>query len=1611
MSSTLEHRGSVHVCTNNINITNKVIQHLYQKHCNQAQTIQKGVCSVDVNRQFIIVGSDEYVHAIFDPQGLTVEKTVTNFGRPSFCPKEGSTGPLLDRGSTTPPDDTIIRDMKTKLEQQLKTFEDNVNKLVKQCGDITDPADTDKLQVLQQLKANNESKKKETKTMLAQLKTLQDNKTSKEARRITYDTLHKQLYEAPPPTELPTKDADTIQTNRNSICRNRKKIPQFFPPGLYEAMVATKLPPVCLTMEDFMNTFSPGTMQVFANVVSKGLTLEEAKPAMPVSPERFFRNNPFFPRNRIRPLVTYPAEELDGHPRFRPLYNTVLVVADADNLNIIDPDAMEFLLKLVRHEPTCEAHYFISEMQNDDTAFLTNMCDSLRVPPLRERVDVEAYDVQSGRWAPVAVVQEEKGQMLVRFKDAVIQTGRARTFTVRPNLVRRWTRCDALTSPDMLRKFLKQHGIQIEAHVHPPELRSPPEDAASGKVVVEASDKAAVRCALVEKRYGDHAHTAAVRMKLRNIIDNLQTARVHGKLLVVAGDPCVGTYATTIHGEAGGDLSVLDLDKTASWEKMRRWAAADDARPGRLIVLVRKLAQWAELSSACPTVLKRRIALYVVARSVFEQSGIPRTLGIRHVYLMGNDVRLAVLSQSGSVVPAGAFGSLGDGAPDRRFTVVTVWKYIVSSKDQRLENNHAANTEALDQWSRMDNAPTFRLAVPDLPVGPQEGPEGLGTVMDAIQFLKTVDDEERRIFPGIAYTAHAKLGPTMQTILEALERPKAENFDPARILRTCKAWSDRVNLAPLLYDRVVAALQVILNGETYRSYTSSTRRSRCDDLRRRMAVHVALLQKILRESRELQRLTLSMRRVVGRSKGARAARQVGLRSKLLVLMDEGGAVDVVKLQQNASRSAELLAHVAAKQQMLDSARRATLLELGRLWDQFGRCPRSTPFPSGRTTGTKISFVPLDHFAGKAGIYSEALAAASDFQRLHGVVTDGGRGQVLLFNDLAAVLPSGAMLRGGIFNYLENIWGNNRFKNFFFRKTLKAQLRNKKIGKKLLSSIKDLGEDKLKNLGYDNLNKLIEIASKDVGKAEKFLTSISSTALVPQAETATALVKTGGTGAATGWTAANVANTIGYGYGAYKLWQGLSDGIKQMKDVEEFNKAEIEKIDKLIEEAKDPNVIAKLKEQRQMYYNESLAAEIKKKNMKKVVKKMKQAELSLPRRNYVSMDPKMFDNQHSTLTDPNLLGVGRGKQRHVQTLRMLSEGVQVALQPDVPPRFRFDPIVGGKAKLFLMHNLEVTQTMSSKRATSYRKYMQKIRIQMAEELGKLSLGSQTKLHLKRNWGKYATGVGAIGATYAGLLPSLGTAASAVGSSLPYLALTGTAATLAGVGVLGLGLYGAKKGYEWYQNRKKANELRRQAILSGSRDHDLLRGGWGCGVGGELGLHHLLSTGIFQAEPRVHDIMAQTLLTGGATAVQNAVVYVDPQRATLDSLVRMWEKGLSMAADTSPINPPPGTLAQLFAREKNPMVETLTADRAPSYMQVLLEQSKNCTSLNKAYLKGALKTNTFRCASEAVGAAATDDKTADLVQHDVVFVGSDGRSHTILWNVNPRVRVECSVLVSG
>ena len=304
-------------------------------------------------------------------------------------------------------------------------------------------------------------------------------------------------------------------------------------------------------------------------------------------------------------------------------------------------------------------------------------------------------------------------------------------------------------------------------------------------------------------------------------------------------------------------------------------------------------------------------------------------------------------------------------------------------------------------WTRDEGAPRFQL----------EGPSGMGRVMDAMQFLRSVDDEERRAYKGMLYTVHAEKGPTMGAILQMFASPDEQNFDPERILRTCKEWSRRVNLSPVLYDRVVAAVQVILNGETYQTYVETTQRARCSDLRRMMAVQVALLQKVTREAQELARLTRYLLRTSG----------TGLPDggqQLLVLTQNGGIFDVVR--RGGSREA-LLAHVNAKQQMLDSARRSALMELSRLWNKFRQCPRSARRPGpGNASGTKVSFVPVQQFEGKEAIYAEALTAASEFQRVHGVQTDGGGGRVLLFNDLAGVTPY-AGLRGGTASESKKSW--------------------------------------------------------------------------------------------------------------------------------------------------------------------------------------------------------------------------------------------------------------------------------------------------------------------------------------------------------------------------------------------------------------------------------------------------------------------------------------------------------------------------------------------------------------------------------------------------------------
>ena len=1446
--SEIKQKGAIHICTNNTNITQNVIQKLYNKHCTAQQTIQKGVCSIDVNRQFILLGSDEYINAIFDPQSLEV----FNLNSESFC-SDTKTDP-----NTGVVSEKQIKELKNLLNTKKNTLNKNIEQLEKKLTEIT--FDVEKATVIQKLITNNKDK---IKVINKHIRTLTEtpSKKQKEVYRAAYTYVHNKG----PPMDLPTQEGESIKTNQKSICKHRKGIPSFFPKGLYEAVVATKLPPVCFTMEEFMETFSAGTMRLFANIVTNGLHVDNVGNA---DKTRFYRNNPFYPKKRIRPLVTYPPEEADRNPRFRPLYNTVLVVADADNLNTINPDSMEFLMNIVRHEPTCEAHYFVSELQNNDTYFLTNMCDSLRLPEKKSKVDIEAYDIDSGKWTPVAVVQETGDRMMVRFKQAVVQTGRTRAFSIRPSLVRKWSKCDALSSPHLLRKFLTQHNIRVVTHIEKPRLQSIKQ--IQDEPSITESDKAAVSCALQEGRFGDIAHTFAVRLKLNHIVENLKKKNIHGKMLVVAADKCLKVYADTLK-KGATDVRIMDLGKPNTWTTLKALASKkEETLLARMLVVVHKFTHWVQLSAFYPTKLKRRTAVYLVSQSAFERSGVPRTLGIRHVYLMGNDVRLAVLTQSGKV------DGLRSGAPSSRFTVVTVWKYVVSSPEGDLESNHAANTEALglhnDDMAVFSELEAWSGHSSDKPVFELEGPSGLGRVMDAMQFLRSVDEEEQRAFKGTQYTLHSKSGPTMASILARFTEANPTEFDPSDILAACKAWAVRVNLSPALYDRVVAAVQVILNGESYQAYVQTTQRVRCSNIRRQMAVQVALLQKIAREVEELAELTAYLSRSVD------GVERFSGKEQLLVLTQPGGVVDMVRVPDSHS---SLLAHMNAKQQMLDSARRSTVLELSRLWEKFRQCPHSARQP-GPGTGRKISFIPVQNLPEKEKIYSDALSAAALFQQERGVETNGGQGRVLLFNDLASVIqPYSTGIKGGYILYAK-----------------------KALQKGVASTLEQTAMNTAAK----------EVASTTLGQtAMNYGGKIINNAL----------------GVAAALTAVDVAKNL--------LWK------------DRYHQTKIKQLTEDIKKEKDPKERKKLEEERNQFYDANIKNRIEQENLIKVQKQKEKANLTIPQKSLATMPEDAFDQRYAMLSDKNLMGNGPGKDRHIKTLEYLSKGMRVELQPDIPPKFRFDPIVGKKAQLFMMHNIEQTRTMSKARANSYIKHLQYIAMRQKQEIAKKNSYNTIKNSIKDNYGRLLRGAVAFG-----LGLGLG----------PWGMLT------YGVADLAMNYISSRKA-----NKAKLTEVDRELEeqVAQRQSKQLLGGG---------NPESLLG------------ILGESVLSGGLSTLDDAIVYVDPSRISLDKLTRLWEKGLSMAETNYP----------------NGIAEIVTTS-APTYVQVLLEHSESCTQLDKSYVQGILKTKNFRCAKETNDRLIRKDKESESLGHDFIFVGKGGQSHTLLWNVGARVRVECSVLVAA
>ena len=119
-----------------------------------------------------------------------------------------------------------------------------------------------------------------------------------------------------------------------------------------------------------------------------------------------FRRMLHRPQAAYPPLATHPAEERDRQPRFRPLFNTLLVFPDADQLYAQSPDQMLRFLELVRREPTCQVHFGMSEFRLEQLPLSTAALECMCLPqPSKYPMVEHAFSLQSDSWVKSTVVR------------------------------------------------------------------------------------------------------------------------------------------------------------------------------------------------------------------------------------------------------------------------------------------------------------------------------------------------------------------------------------------------------------------------------------------------------------------------------------------------------------------------------------------------------------------------------------------------------------------------------------------------------------------------------------------------------------------------------------------------------------------------------------------------------------------------------------------------------------------------------------------------------------------------------------------------------------------------------------------------------------------------------------------------------------------------------------------------------------------------------------------------------------------------------------------------------------------------------------------------------
>ena len=310
-----------------------------------------------------------------------------------------------------------------------------------------------------------------------------------------------------------------------------------------------------------------------------------------------------------------------------------------------------------------------------------------------------------------------------------------------------------------------------------------------------------------------------------------------GKHLVVVNQKCLKVYAKFFEGRKMGgqpleifqlgpifgdedpDKGTAYLKQMQTWQRQiaesRRESAAAPKTKGRTrdfqiapqIVVSADPSVFAAFTEECPPQVLRRCHIFLVSKDVFVAShGIPPRLGVRHVYTMGEESSLVVMRSE---------------AHNRRFAVMTVWKYAMGKLDLSLPSlydtdnhlNQQSVESSLDALLDADKrapaglpkvttgytnmfdgeaakSPTRWLEVAQPSDNSSGGVNEMLYAITAFEQLEQLSKWEKNKV-GSLYTIYAGEGPTVQQIISRLREPTGVHESAQRMLELCNAWYER----------------------------------------------------------------------------------------------------------------------------------------------------------------------------------------------------------------------------------------------------------------------------------------------------------------------------------------------------------------------------------------------------------------------------------------------------------------------------------------------------------------------------------------------------------------------------------------------------------------------------------------------------------------------------------------------------------------------------------------------------------------------------------------------------------------------------------------------------